>query len=83
MKKCKFCGTIKDLKPINNKEAYICIDCLHKQTRKGNNLNHKCKKESNVQMCNDCVLGNGDTPVECQEYDRLIYDIFPDYSHNR
>lgn len=39
MKKCKFCGTIKDLKPINNKEAYICIDCLHKQTREGKSEN--------------------------------------------
>ena len=44
MKKCKFCGTIKDLKPINNKEAYICIDCLHKQARKGNNNNETSTK---------------------------------------
>ena len=46
-------------------------------------LNHKCKKESNNQRCNECVLGNGDNPVEYQEYDRLMYDILPDYSHNR
>ena len=46
-------------------------------------LNHKCEKESDVQMCNNCVLGNGGDPVACQEYDRLIYDILPDYSHNR
>ena len=45
MKKCKFCGTIKDLKPINNKESYICIDCLHKQTReeKKENVKHERK----------------------------------------
>lgn len=44
MKKCKICGTIKDLKAINNKE-YICVDCLHKQTReeKKENVKHERK----------------------------------------
>ena len=40
MKRCKYCGTIKDLKQFttNKKENYyVCIDCLHKQTRKGEN----------------------------------------------
>lgn len=39
MKKCNFCGTIKDLKLFSydddtKEEFYVCVDCLHKEVRK-------------------------------------------------
>lgn len=44
MKRCKYCKTNKDLKQFTTSEKenyYICIDCLHKQTREGNNNNNE------------------------------------------
>lgn len=51
MKRCEFCGTTKDLKLFSYKddtreEIYICIDCLHKQTREGRNENVKYNRKN-------------------------------------